>query len=512
MNKNNNFFSSLKKLSEVESILQTQNTTAIINFYEDYNLEEYQFILKAYGSYGGKNFAINSTSKIIDITTSCEYFEIKEDILKRKDCKGKYSLSENEKFSIIKFFYDFELYYGESLMIKCKFKKITEKNLNKVETVVFPFLSGTIFCNYKVIIPQGHISLGLKNNYFKNLSGHVYEYYDFCPVDESIEEFRFSPQKTSWEVENEIYVEYPLKFTNDVNFTFPRYFKGGKLKNSYFKIITSENKEYKEEDIILDDLNLSLVVSAKNKERVSFKLYTSFTNDLKRDFYVYFPESYYEINYEKIDPKIKNIAEKIIRNYPDMPNYYSIGKFVHDYLTYDKTYSGKELNIYEIFNGKRGVCVHYTKLYNILLNSIGIKTLFIEGYSFQKETYADENTIGHAWTAALINGKWMELDATWGYFEGVTAGHILTNFPEGTCYSITNEITRTNSPQKIYKIKMIENKNRIEDLNSDKANIIMIVGICFGILIILFCAFYIIRECKRSNNQKLHSIFIEESN
>ena len=67
-----------------------------------------------------------------------------------------------------------------------------------------------------------------------------------------------------------------------------------------------------------------------------------------------------------------------------------------------------------------------------MLNSIGIKTLTIFGWALEKQTYADVNTIGHAWTAALINGRWIELDATWDLFEGATSGHILKGFNKET--------------------------------------------------------------------------------
>ena len=64
-----------------------------------------------------------------------------------------------------------------------------------------------------------------------------------------------------------------------------------------------------------------------------------------------------------------------------------------------------------------------------MLNSIGIKTLYISGWAFDgTQITGNDNTIGHAWTAALIDGKWIELDSTWGLFEGISAGHIFKNY------------------------------------------------------------------------------------
>ena len=105
-------------------------------------------------------------------------------------------------------------------------------------------------------------------------------------------------------------------------------------------------------------------------------------------------------------------------------------------MTYDSSYSGKELTALQIFNEKRGVCEHFTILYNAMLNAIGIKTIFLIGWAFQDdETSADMDIdVIHAWTAALIDGKFKELDSTWGLFEGVPAGHIFFAFKDFTYY------------------------------------------------------------------------------
>ena len=70
-----------------------------------------------------------------------------------------------------------------------------------------------------------------------------------------------------------------------------------------------------------------------------------------------------------------------------------------------------------------------------MLNAIGIKTVYISGWAFSNDqTSGNKNTDTHAWTGALINNKWIELDATWGLFEGIPAGHILKNFYNEMCY------------------------------------------------------------------------------
>jgi len=109
----------------------------------------------------------------------------------------------------------------------------------------------------------------------------------------------------------------------------------------------------------------------------------------------------------------------------------------------------------------------YTLLYNAMLNTIGIKTLFVSGWAFNGEqTSGDKDTIGHAWTLALIDGKWKELDSTWGLLEGVPAGHFFKNFNQDK-YSF-NFYTPDANPtvEHIPTIKMneiIETTNKITE-------------------------------------------------
>jgi len=80
-------------------------------------------------------------------------------------------------------------------------------------------------------------------------------------------------------------------------------------------------------------------------------------------------------------------------------------------------------------------------LYNTLLVSQGIKAAEVSGYalgSWEKEKYKSNNIIenkeninfkplnsGHRWTVALLDEKWVPLDATWNLFEkNVPLSHI----------------------------------------------------------------------------------------
>ena len=136
--------------------------------------------------------------------------------------------------------------------------------------------------------------------------------------------------------------------------------------------------------------------------------------------------------------------------------------------------------------------MHYTELYNALLNSIGIKALYASGEAINNiETLNREN---HAWTVAEIDGKWIGLDATWNIFSGkLPQCHLYRKF-EGTFDPIGFFIPGSESNNKIStfeELKLIEivnytqNKNteNTEDISDSQNN--LEINILFLLIILL---------------------------
>ncbi len=280
---------------------------------------------------------------------------------------------------------------------------------------------------------------------------------------------------------------------DNVCFIFPRYYIWGKLEISDYTIISTENNLYNADSLIYGDINFTACVQYANKEKVGVELHTIFSNKLTNDFKVNLPEKNYEIDLSKIDQEIIDKTKEIINEDSDKPNYYKIGKFANSYITYDSNMAGKNLTLKQIYDGKKGVCEHITLLYNAMLNSIGIKTLYISGWNFQgNKTYGDKYTTTHAWTAALINGKWIELDATWGLFEGISACHIFKNYFEDE-YLCSGKKTKNKLFYKTLFIQMVTDKNYI---NYKEKNVLI-----YGIIVIY----------RKNKNARLYSKFIEEN-
>ena len=206
------------------------------------------------------------------------------------------------------------------------------------------------------------------------------------------------------------------------------------------------NKKYIWEDIIpenglIDYIRISHW-SAKWKCSIYQEFETEYENDYIRHVEIYTPKFYvggnltnqkYEIRCalnEGIDNKcIQDLGNRykfldILNNdKSNKPNYFKIGKYIKNYLTYDVSYTNRNLSPKDIYLQKKGVCSHFTILYNSLLNSIDIPTIYVSGIAISEEGNLDKiNQIkdqNHAWTLAKINNKWIPLDCTWGLLNGI---------------------------------------------------------------------------------------------
>ena len=437
--KENNQHLSLKRLQSTLPELKGQNYSLIIKFFENYIIEEHEMTFVSNNLQDGEllNGSLslrNSSDSFYDeFYYTCEIFS-KDGFLLFYNCDANLTLmDDNHSFQID---YFFQFYNSQILKITISYKKmdyIKEKLYNFYKLKYFLIQSEYTFslCNYEYILPEGYKNLSGLNNIWRTKSDNIYFYTGVCLNQSNEESIIFTPTKTFWSAMIELFLiyNYTDTFTNDVTFIFPRYFRGGRLNNAFYTISSYLNNVYNEENSINYDLKLEVTVPAQNQQRVSVKVETGFINDLNEDFKVYFPESYYKIDNANIPQEIINKAEEIINNNIGIPYYISLGKFVHSYITKNSNYSGVRYSPLEIFNNKVGTFEEITILYNTMLNSVGIKTLYLTGWFIKEnDTSGIEENTNYAWTAALIGETWIELDANEGLFEGVSAGHILKNF------------------------------------------------------------------------------------
>ena len=94
--------------------------------------------------------------------------------------------------------------------------------------------------------------------------------------------------------------------------------------------------------------------------------------------------------------------------------YYWVGKNikydVHQMTKSRKYFSTKEL-INEVLKYKKGVCQHYSELFNELSLLAGLKSYVVTGYGKEHGKVMD---LAHAWNAIRIDNIWYFADVTWG--------------------------------------------------------------------------------------------------
>ena len=125
--------------------------------------------------------------------------------------------------------------------------------------------------------------------------------------------------------------------------------------------------------------------------------------------------------------QLKTIAESIISNYNEnnkdnhfeLLDYMKIALWVYHNIKYDKKYRGEEeFTAMDIFEMKKGVCHHFTRLCNALLYSLGYKVIYVSGYAWVYNNVDIGCFTNHAWSIIKIDDKWYPFDSTWGIVLG----------------------------------------------------------------------------------------------
>ena len=200
-----------------------------------------------------------------------------------------------------------------------------------------------------------------------------------------------------------------------------------KIKNEYYcnpkEIIYFDeiNKFYEIDFININSKTAEFILEGelKNKCRTGWVI-----NLTKEQIDLMIPNDF------KININIYNkIANDIIKEYDEehknelikISTIAKIGKWIHKNIIYDETYKDKEyLTALDILFNKRGVCHHFTKLYNALVYSLGYPALYANGFAMTNKNTFDLGD-NHSWSIINIDKKgkkWLPFDATWGIFTG----------------------------------------------------------------------------------------------
>ncbi len=280
--------------------------------------------------------------------------------------------------------------------------------------------------------------------------GNVYKMQGMSRSRDFLDNFWVSLAKASWEVEIDGYV-YTSRKINDINIFMPRFFK---------------HSDYEINNIALS----SNLVNSQMKSNKNSIFYT-FRNAKAQDFKINLkanisnstiPPSYSDLDPKKflpsqVNPRLRAIAQKIVRENRGEPPHIAIGKWVFEKIHYNERLTSSHMSSEKILSISAGVCEHYAQLYNDLMQAYGVPSIFITGVGFN--TYKNKFEY-HAWNLVFVNNKWVPVDTTWGIFSGkMPISHIFfyTGFQPLIMYQTYDIAINDTHTEVSRKIKFIDN-------------------------------------------------------
>ena len=293
-----------------------------------------------------------------------------------------------------------------------------------------------------ILIIKGSYEIVNFDNYFlvknkNNKNENEYIWGGIVPEGGLYTNITFSKKESIWSfnISAKIRSEHNIK---DTIVTIPVEFVGG---NNEIKDIVISSPQTKK--IIVDDVKKEYVIKYKNTKykEVNINIKGELINKCKGDWVVDLNSRYIDKNIPK-DVKLSknqlyNIAKQIIEEF-DKKNknndfqfldYMKIGMWVNKNIKYDLTYLEKtDLTAMDIYNKRKGVCHHFTKLSNALLYSLGYQVIFVYGYICENNKEFNENS-AHSWSLIKIDNKWYPFDSKWNFFSGkLPVSHIFGVF------------------------------------------------------------------------------------
>ena len=197
-------------------------------------------------------------------------------------------------------------------------------------------------------------------------------------------------------------------------------------KYYYQKLSAEEQKYYKEILKGLEDMETVIHVSTADDtklqkvfEYIMYDMPTLFWCDRSWSGSKYLSENRTEISpgytctkaerdvrQNQVDEAVGQCLSGIDKDADDYTKIKAVFEYLVNTVDYDKNAADNQ-NVYSALVGKRSVCAGYARSTQLLLEKLGIQCLYVEGT-------AGENNEAHAWNIVKCNGKYYQIDTTWG--------------------------------------------------------------------------------------------------
>ena len=461
-----NLFQNKDELKEdlEESKLLKKNYHEICYIYDDYEIHDIYYTLKAIVLPNNSNFTLASYYFPRFNKIEIEEFDL-------DDVPSEYKQESNILIS-----FKIELYHMESLKVHIKYKEIRDSDTLNIQGIkqnkiyrsdyygLDNSLSG-INAKYSLIIKGSYIIVNFDDYFFirntNNEKEVEYMWGGIVPPKGKTTRITFSKKEVTWSFERVIKF-HSNSLIKRTKFLIPIEFVGG--NNEIINITPSSAQA---NDIILDEKKRQYIFKYTNNKYKKGELIIKgeFKNRCKGEWNVDLTDKEIEKLMPEEDIKdkeqLKKIAMTIINDFDnenkdsdfEYLDFMKIGIWVKNNIKYNYGYIGKKCSALKIYKMKAGVSYHCTRLSNALLYSLGYKVINVSGYYCKNGLKFDQYNI-HAFSLIkLDDNKWHPFDATFGIFTGkLHVGYVFKAFDN--------------------RDLVVENKNIIFDKNEMNGKII----------------------------------------
>ena len=419
-----------------KSDLLRRNWHEICEIYDDYDLHEVNYELLAIGLEDGQYFSSCSEGFYYDTIVEILEFEI----------DGKKSNFNYQNYSLQ---FSIQLKNGQTNKIHLKYKEspspnkmtINEKKKNKfyrqnnyglsknLANQIAKFIL-RLKCDFDIICFEDEFFIKIDDEY---------QWGGVVPKEGKRTLVKLSKKEAQWSFNYKQSIKsITEKNINKTELSIPILFEGG---NNQIKSLTYTSNQTNK--IQVDNTKRKYIINFEktNSNIGEFIIKGELKNKCKGDWECNLTNEEIEKNipkdYKKNKEQFKKIAEDIIKEY-DIKNkknenivldIVKVGKWVKKNIKYDMAFKGrKDLTATDIYNKKKGVCEHLTKLFNAFVYSLGYQVIDVSGYVIKENDVFDADN-GHAWSLIKVDNKWLPFDATWGIFSGkLPVCHVFTSF------------------------------------------------------------------------------------
>ena len=419
-----NLFSKEKDVSssKIPQLLE-KNWHEICYVYDDYDIYDVNFILKAVGLSNNSSFQDYS----FKVKTNCEVELLTVNEKKINFKKRTYMVN-----------FKINLKNLETAKIHIKYKHIKNNKDSSGKTIlnynecygITSKVNKNCVGKYIIILKGNFDIMDFEDEFFikneKNKNESEYIWGGRIPSGGKQTRIYFTRKKTKWNAK--IYLKFYQKngkIINSFGYYINTLFIGGNNNIIDLKISSPQTNK-----ISLNEEGRKYTVEYEKNNKFEVTENLKFENSSKPGWNIDLTDEELEKEMPKEDirdkAKLKSIAQKIIKEFDEKhknsefvySDFMKIAEWAYNNIKYDLSYAGKtRLTALDIYNKKVGVCHHLTRLSNALLYALGYKVAYITGIPAEDLKFDMKNDL-HAWSIVKVGNIWYPFDSTWGIYKG----------------------------------------------------------------------------------------------